>query len=97
MGSACGTVGRVVVSVARGSLFKSGHVHLLKSGQILAYLTLKLCFRDILYFQFNCWPSDCDEDSGGLANSGGDDVIRFVEMAAVSKRELLGPVLVYSR
>jgi hypothetical protein len=25
------------------------------------------------------------------------EIIRFVEMAAVSKRELLGPVLVYSR
>ena len=52
-------------------------------------------FRDILYFQFNCWPTDAEE-TGSLLNSI-DDVIRFVEMAAVSKRELLGPVLVYSR
>jgi hypothetical protein len=45
-----------------------------------------------LYFQFNAWPSQEEN----LPNSI-HDIIRFIEMAAVSKRELLGPVLVYSR
>jgi hypothetical protein len=55
-------------------------------------LQLLIAFRDILFFQFNGWPAqeDC------LPNSV-HDVNRFIEMSALSKRELRGPVLVYSR